>query len=106
MTNIYQSFTRPVKHYLTITDIRYVGKPGEDGYSIHYGIKFELNKYYVYMKKDNRIGWQKVHGPFSSNYGAEQMILRIKIELAQICESYRKLREEKANAVKATSSGE
>jgi len=81
---------------MTITDTRRTKNK-----EIHYGIKFEMNKHYVYMKKEGSpLGWRKVHGPFKSNYDAEQMILRIRIELAEICAAYHKSKEKDANREK------
>ena len=97
-TKIYQQFTKPVRHYMTITDTRRFNNA-----EVHYGIKFEMNKYYVYMKKNDssKLGWRKIHGPFKSNYDAEQMILRVRIELAEICAAYHKSKEKDDSSTKA-----
>lgn len=85
MTKVYQSLTAPVEKYLTITDSR-------NGRSVDYGIKRELNKYYIYIGKDGK-NYVKKHGPFDKLSDTKQFIEEIREEIERLCKLYEKLKE-------------
>lgn len=88
MTKIYQSLTAPVVLYKTITNTK-------DDRTLDYGIKRELNSFYVYVGKNNA-RWKKIHGPFTYEYLAKDFIDGIEQEIKMLCKLYHQMKEEQA----------